>query len=187
MVYHHAFGSVCPALSPTTPSQPHVRTCATPCTTDTAPTSDSMDGPPASVASVLQGSPVESPQPLHRSCISCCSPQVSCVSGALDQVSDGEVHIPRLRVTVPPNGHLPVLLQPRLLMMKFLYSSNTFSAVLLCFRVMVMLRFFSRAPVFLAFPPPPPILLFALNLPRRLAAAALLGMVNTDLLPLLLH
>jgi hypothetical protein len=53
---------------------------------------------------------------------------------------------------------------------------------------MVMLRFLSRAPEFLAFPPPPPLLLFALNLPCRLAAAAdaLSGMVNSDLLLLLL-
>jgi hypothetical protein len=52
-----------------------------------------------------------------------------------------------------------------------------------------MLQFLSRAPVFLAFPPPPPFLLFALSLPRRLAAAAdaLSGMVDTDLLLLLLH
>jgi hypothetical protein len=51
---------------------------------------------------------------------------------------------------------------------------------------MVMLRFLSGTPVFLAFPPP--LLLFALNLPCRLAAAAdaLSGMVNSDLL-LLLH
>jgi hypothetical protein len=43
---------------------------------------------------------------------------------------------------------------------------------------MVMLRFLSCAPAFLAFAPPPPLLLFALNLlsalnqPRRLAAVA---------------
>jgi hypothetical protein len=49
---------------------------------------------------------------------------------------------------------------------------------------MVMLRLLSRAPVFLAFPAPPPLLLLALNLPRRLVAAAdtLSGMVDTDLL-----
>jgi hypothetical protein len=49
---------------------------------------------------------------------------------------------------------------------------------------LVMLRFLSRAPVFLAFPPPPPLLLFALNLPCRLAATAdaLTGMVNSGLL-----
>jgi hypothetical protein len=48
------------------------------------------------------------------------------------------------------------------------------------FRVMVMLRFLSRGPVCLAFPPP--LLLFTLNLPCRLedAADALSGMVNSD-------
>jgi hypothetical protein len=55
---------------------------------------------------------------------------------------------------------------------------------MLWFCVMVMLRCLSGAPVFLAFPPPPPHLLFALSLPCRLAAVAdaLLGMVNSDLL-----
>jgi hypothetical protein len=59
---------------------------------------------------------------------------------------------------------------------------------------MVMLRLLSHALVFLAFPPPPPLLLFAPNLPLeknqtcRLAAApnAPSGMVNSDLLLLLL-
>jgi hypothetical protein len=48
---------------------------------------------------------------------------------------------------------------------------------------MVMLQFRSLSLVFLAFPPPPPLLYFALKLPRRLAAAAnaLSGMVNTNL------
>jgi hypothetical protein len=52
---------------------------------------------------------------------------------------------------------------------------------------MVMLRFLTCAPAFLAFAPPLPFLLFALNLPRRLEAAAdaLTGVVNTDLLHLL--
>jgi hypothetical protein len=51
----------------------------------------------------------------------------------------------------------------------------------------MIMRFLFRAPVFLAFPPPPPFLLFAINMPRRLAAVAdaLLGMVNSDLLLLL--
>jgi hypothetical protein len=53
-------------------------------------------------------------------------------------------------------------------MMKSPFGSHT---VLLCFHVMVMLRFLSRTPVFLAFPPPPPLLLFALDLPRRLSDA----------------
>jgi hypothetical protein len=94
--------SMCPALSPATFSQPPPQTYSTPCTTDTATTLDSMDGPPASVASVLLGSPVQSPRPLPRSCISCCSPQVSCVSGAPNQVSDDGVPIPRLHVSAPP-------------------------------------------------------------------------------------
>jgi hypothetical protein len=53
--------------------------------------------------------------------------------------------------------------------------------VLLWFCVMVMLRFLSCASVFLAFPPPPPLLLFALNLPCRLMAVAdaLLAVVIT--------
>jgi hypothetical protein len=77
-----------------------------------------------------------------------------------------------------------MLLLPRLptLMMKFPFRVS--HTVLLWFRVMVMLRFLSHAPVFLASPLP----LFALNLPCRLAAAtdALFGMVNSDLLLLLL-
>jgi hypothetical protein len=52
---------------------------------------------------------------------------------------------------------------------------------------MVMLRVISRAPVFLALPPPPPLQFFSLKLPHRLAAVAdaLSGMVDTDLLLLL--
>jgi hypothetical protein len=60
---------------------------------------------------------------------------------------------------------------------------------LLWFRVMVIRRFLFCAPVFLTFPPPPPLLFFALNLPCRLAVAAvaLSGMVNSDLPLLLFH
>jgi hypothetical protein len=76
---------------------------------------------------------------------------------------------------------------PRLptVMMKFPFRVS--HTVLLWFRVMVMLRFLSCTPVFFAFPPPPPLLLFALNLPCRLAAAvdALSGMVSSNMLPLL--
>jgi hypothetical protein len=88
----------------------------------------------------------------------------------------------------PPLSLLPMLLLPRLstVMMKFPCSVS--HTVLLWFHVMVMLRVLSRAPVFLAFPPLPPLLLFALNLPCRLAAAAdaLSGMVNSDFFLLLL-
>jgi hypothetical protein len=87
--------------------------------------------------------------------------------GAEGSLSDDEVPIPRLSAPPPPHGLLPVLPLPRLLtvMMKFIFCVP--HAVLLCFRVMVMLQFISRAPV-LAFPPPPPLLLLALNIPRRL-------------------
>jgi hypothetical protein len=88
---------------------------------------------------------------------------------------------------LPPLVLLPVLLLPRLptVMMKFPF--HAFQTVLLWFGVVVMLRFLSRTPLFLAFPPPPPLLLFALNLPHRLAgmADALSGMVDTDALLLL--
>jgi hypothetical protein len=68
------------------------------------------------------------------------------------------------------------------------FSFHASHTVLLWFCVMVMLRLLSRALVFLAFPPSPPLLLFALNLPCKLAAVAdaLLGMVNSYLLLLLL-
>jgi hypothetical protein len=67
-------------------------------------------------------------------------------------------------------------------MAKFLFRVS--HTVLLWFCVMGTLSFLSRAPACLAFPPPPPLLLFALNLPCRLVAVAdaLLGMVNSDLL-----
>jgi hypothetical protein len=61
-----------------------------------------MDVPPASVASVLLGSPVESPRSLPWPSICCCSPQVSRVSGAPDQVSDDEFPIPCQHVIAPP-------------------------------------------------------------------------------------
>jgi hypothetical protein len=90
-------------------------------------------------------------------------------------------------MSLPPLSLLPMLLLPRLptVMTKFpFHASHT---VLLWFRVMVMLTFLSHAQVFLACPPPPPLLLFALNLPCRLAAAAdgLSCKVNSDLLLLL--
>jgi hypothetical protein len=81
-----------------------------------------------------------------------------------------------------------MLLLPRLPTVLTKISFRVSHTVLLWLCVMVMLRFLSRAPVFLAFPPPPPLLLLALNMPCRLAAMAnaLLGMVNSDV-PILLH
>jgi hypothetical protein len=68
-------------------------------------------------------------------------------------------------------------------MMKFPFGVSR--TALLWFCVTVMLRFLSRTPVFLVFPPP--LLLASLNLPCRLAADALLDMVNSDLRLLLLQ
>jgi hypothetical protein len=165
------------------PFQPPAHTCSTPCTTDTDAFLDSLVGPPASVTWVLLGSPVRSPQPPPRSRISFCSPEVS---GAPSQISDDEVPIPLLHVTSLP--------QPSAHAAAPSPADSDDNVPILCFShrtalvsCMAMLRFLFRAPVFLAFPPPPPLLLFALNLPCRLAAAAnaLLGMVNSELLPLL--
>jgi hypothetical protein len=88
-----------------------------------------------------------------------------------------------------PLGVLPVLLLPRLPTVMKKFPSCPSHLVLLWCRVMVMLRFLSRAPVSFAFPHPPPLQVFTLNLPRRLAAAAdaLSDMVDTDLLFLLLQ
>jgi hypothetical protein len=146
-------------------------------------TLDSLVGPPASVTSVLLGSPGMSPQPPPRSRSFCCCPQVS---GTPDQISDDELRIPRLHGPFPPHpfAHAappsPADSADEVLIPCFLHRP-------LWFRVIVMLRFLSRAPVFLAFSPPPPFLLFALNLPCRLAAFANApsGMDNSDLLLLL--
>jgi hypothetical protein len=77
-----------------------------------------------------------------------------------------------------------MLLFPSLptVMPKFPFSG--FLTVLLWFGVMVMLRFLSSARVFLAFPSPPVVQLFALNLPCRLAAFAdaLSSVGNSNLL-----
>jgi hypothetical protein len=88
--------------------------------------------------------------------------------------------------TLSPLSLLPMMLLPRLPTVMTKFSFRVSHTALLWYCVMVMLRFFSRAAVFLAFPPL--LLLFALNLPCRLVAMAhaLLGVVNSDLLLLLL-
>jgi hypothetical protein len=75
-------------------------------------------------------------------------------------------------MALSPLNLLPMLLLPRLptVMTKFSFCDSHTAPLWCC--VMVVLRFLSHAPVFLAFTPPPPLLLFALNLPCRLAAAA---------------
>jgi hypothetical protein len=142
--------SMCPAHSLTTPTESPAHSCSTPCTTDTATTLDSMDGPPASVASVLMLSP------LSRFL----GPAFPVVVPGCHVLLTRSAMM-RLQVLVclspPPLSLLPVLLLPHLLttMMKFLF--RTAHAVLLSFCVVVMLQFLSRAPVFLAFPLPPPL------------------------------
>jgi hypothetical protein len=81
-----------------------------------------------------------------------------------------------------------MLLLPCLPSVMMMFPFRVSHTVLLWFRVMVMLRLFSRASVFLAFPSPSPLLLFAFNLPCRLAAVAdaLSGMDNSNFLLLLL-
>jgi hypothetical protein len=94
-------------------------------------------------------------------------------------------------MSLPPLGLLPLL--PRLPTVMMNFPFHVSYIVLLWFLVMVMLRFLPCAPAFLAFAPLLPLLLFALNLlfalrlPRKLAATAdaLSGMVDTDLLLLL--
>jgi hypothetical protein len=120
--------------------------------------------------------------------VSCRSPQVRCASGAPDHVGDDEVPIPCHHVTcVPPLGLLPMLLLPRLPTVMMTLPFRITHTVLLWFRirVIVMVRFLSYVHVFLAFTSPSPLVMFALNLPRRLAAAAFSGMIIADLL--LLH
>jgi hypothetical protein len=92
-------------------------------------------------------------------------------------------------MALPPLGLLPLLLLPPLptVMMKFPFRAPP--TILLWLHVLVMLRFLSCGQAFLTLTPPLPLLLFTLDLPCRLAAAAdaLLGLVNTDLLLVLGH
>jgi hypothetical protein len=155
--------SMCPAHSPATPSQPPAHACSTPCTTDTATTLDSLVGPPASVTSVLLGSPVMSPQPPPRPRICCCSPQVSCMTDT--STRSAKMRFPFLVCMSPPPPLilLPILPLPRTPTEMTKFPFHVSHTTLIWFRVMVMLLY--HALVFLAFPPPPPVLLFAPNLP----------------------
>jgi hypothetical protein len=90
--------SMCRAFSRMTASQPPA--CSIHCTSDTAITLDSIDGPNAYITCVLLllVSPVVSPPPFPRSGGFCYTPQVPCVPGAPDRVSDDEGPIPCLHV-----------------------------------------------------------------------------------------
>jgi hypothetical protein len=118
--------------------------------------------------------------PLSQSLPSGHSPPVPCVFGISDLVSNDEVPIPCLHVPSPqrPSARAAAtsLADSAL---KFLF--HIFHPVLLWFRVIVMMRFLFHVLCFLV-PPPPPVPLFALALPRRLVDVAdgLLGMVHID-------
>jgi hypothetical protein len=178
--------SMCSALFSPTPSQPLAHTCSTPCTTDTSTTLNSLVHlfARASVTSVLLGSPGFCPPSRLL------GPAFPVVVTRYPlylvlQTRSAMMRFPFLGcMSRPPLSLLSVLL-PLRLMMKFPFSVS--HNALLWFRVTVMLRFISLAPVFLALPPPSPLVLFALNMPCRLEAAAdaLLGSFTSDLLLLL--
>jgi hypothetical protein len=157
--------SMCRAFSRMTASQPPA--CSIPCTSDTATTLDSIDGPTAYITSVLLllGSPVVAPPPFPRSRGFCCTPQVLGVPGAPDRVSDDEGPIPCLHVTSSPrpSAHAasPADSDDEVSIPRFSHHPSLVS-------VMVILRFLPCAP---AFAPQLPLPLFALNLPHRLASA----------------
>jgi hypothetical protein len=75
-----------------------------------------------------------------------------------------------------------VLLLPCLLTMMMKFPLHISHNALLWFHVVVLLRVLPCTPAFLTFAHPLPLLLSALTLPRKLAADALAGTVNTDLL-----
>jgi hypothetical protein len=90
---------VCPNPSTLTLSRTLTHACSTTNSADSTTTTDSLDG---LHASVIMGSPSVSPRLMSRSHLSCCSPEVPCVSDALDQVSNNEVPIPCLQVPSCP-------------------------------------------------------------------------------------
>jgi hypothetical protein len=137
----------------------------------TATPLDSLADPPASVPSVLLGSPVMSISRLLGPAFPVVVPR--CLACLVLPTRSAMVRLPFLVcMSLPPLSLLPMLLLPRLptVMMKIPFRVSP--TVLLWFHVMVMLRFLSCTPVVLAVPPRPPLLLLALSLPCRLAAAA---------------
>jgi hypothetical protein len=85
--------------------------------------------------------------------------------------------------SLPPLSLLLELLLPRLTIVNIKFPVRVPHTFLLWFRDMVMLRFLSCAHVCLAYTSPPPLRLFTLHLPCRLAAAADApsDVFNTDL------
>jgi hypothetical protein len=90
---HSPFCNLCPAPSPLTPPRPSAHACFTCCSADSATTLDSLS---CSRASVLIGSPSETPCPAVS-----VPPFLLQSPGASDLVSDDKVSISRLHVPPP--------------------------------------------------------------------------------------
>jgi hypothetical protein len=138
---------MCPALSPAASSQPPAHACSTLFTTNTASTLDIC----MVHLSLCPGLPGCAPPPA-TSYVLRCPPQVPCVSGAPDQVSDDEAPISCLHFTSPPRPSVLAGAAACLptVMMQFPFRGSHTVRILLWFRGMVMLRFLSCAQAFLA-------------------------------------
>jgi hypothetical protein len=100
---------VCPTPSSLTPLTTPALGCSTSTSADSATTMDTLDG---SRASVLFGSPSETPRLLSQSHPSCCCLQVPCMCGVLDMVTDDKVSIPCLHVPSPHRPWAPATAAP---------------------------------------------------------------------------
>jgi hypothetical protein len=140
---------------------------------------DSPDGPSASFTSVLMDSPCV---PLAASSVSRFLSQSRCCVCLVLQASDDEVPVPCLQA-LPPYPMLQLTHLPKA-MVKFPF--RVFHTIMLWFlcdnddAALIPLPRLSRVDSFTS-----PLFVLALNLPRRPAAGALLGMGNIDLLLLL--
>jgi hypothetical protein len=137
--------SMCPTLSPVTPSQPAAYACFTPCTTDTATTLYSVDAPPASITSILMCSP----GCFLSSAFSAGVPR--CIACLVLPTRSAMNRFPFLVCMSLPRLHLlPVLLLPHLLtvMAKVPFCVSPPCPALVC--VLVMPSFLSSAKAFLA-------------------------------------
>jgi hypothetical protein len=139
---------------------------------------ESLDDPSAFATSDLAGSPLVSPWPHPRSRVSCCSPQVPCVSGALTR--SATMRFPFLVcMSLPPLHLLPMLQLHCLPTATIKFPFQVLCTILLWLCMVVMTRFLSSAQDFPVFTPSFTLPLFKRDQPRRLAAMtdALSGMV----------
>jgi hypothetical protein len=125
----------CNTITPATPSQPPAHTCSTPCTTETATVLDRMDAPPAPEASVLMLIPLSRfPGPAFPVVVP------RCLACLVLPTRSGMMRFPfPVCLSPPPLCLLPVLLLPHLLMVMMMFLFGVSHALLLGFRVMIML------------------------------------------------